>query len=361
MSGDDALPPLALTSGEPGGVGREIALLAWSQKTDLPAFFLIDDPAAVRERAAAIGLSVPVVELAKAGDAPAAFGSGLPVLPHGFPAPDRPGHPDPANGPAVVEAIARAVRLVQAGEAAAVVTNPIQKETLYRAGFAYPGHTEYLAALAGPEIRPVMLLAAPELRVVPVTIHIPLTEVPRQLTTELIVETGRITADTLRRDFGLAAPRLAIAGLNPHAGEGGTIGTEDRDVVAPAVARLQAAGIDAFGPAPADTLFHAEARAGYDVALGMYHDQVLVPLKTLDFWGGVNVTAGLPFIRTSPDHGTALNLAGTGRAKPDSLVAALRLAGQMAARRAALERTDRERDAMTDALTDAMTAAGTGT
>ena len=238
----------------------------------------------------------------------------------------------------MVGAIERAVDLVQAGVGSAVVTNPIQKETLYQAGFKYPGHTEYLAALAGPGFRPVMLLAAPELRVVPVTIHVPLSAVPGLLTTSLIVETARITARALELDFGIDRPRLAIAGLNPHAGEGGALGQEDGTIIAPAIDQLRAEGIDAFGPAPADTLFHAEARETYDVALGMYHDQVLVPIKTLDFWGGVNVTIGLPFIRTSPDHGTAIGLAGTGRAKPDSLVAALKLAAQMASRRAHAER-----------------------
>ncbi|MEQ8813355.1 MAG: 4-hydroxythreonine-4-phosphate dehydrogenase PdxA [Thalassobaculum sp.] len=331
-----AIQPLVLTPGEPAGAGCELAADAWLRRGErLPPFLLIDDPDRVAARLRAIGRDVPVRAVDGPEAATASFADALPVLPHGFPAPDRPGSPDPANGRAVVDAIERAVALVRDGRAAAVVTNPIQKETLYQAGFAFPGHTEFLAHLAGPGVVPVMLLASPELRVVPVTIHIPLAEVPRRLTTEGIVQVGRITAAALAQDFGIARPRLALAGLNPHAGEGGALGREEIEVVAPAVAALRAEGIDAVGPLPADTMFHAEARAGYDVALGMYHDQVLVPLKTLDFWGGVNVTLGLPFVRTSPDHGTALTLAGTGRARPDSLIAALRMAADMAAARAA--------------------------
>jgi len=333
--------PLALTPGEPAGVGCELAADTWLQRGErIPPFLLIDDPDRVAARLRSIGRDVPIRIVDGPEDAADRFSEALPVLPHEFPAADRPGAPDPANGRSVAEAIERAVALVRAGRAAAVVTNPIQKETLYQAGFAFPGHTEFLAHLAGPGVTPVMLLASLALRVVPVTIHIPLAEVPRRLTTAGIVEVGRITAAALERDFGVVRPRLAVAGLNPHAGEGGALGREDIDVVAPAVAALRAEGIDAVGPLPADTMFHAEARAGYDVALGMYHDQVLVPLKTLDFWGGVNVTLGLPFVRTSPDHGTALALAGTGRARPDSLVAALRLAADMAARRAAAAAPD---------------------
>ena len=228
---------------------------------------------------------------------------------------------------------------MRTGRASAVVTNPIAKSALYKAGFEFPGHTEYLAALAerfapGPH-RAVMMLAGPDLRTVPVTIHIPLAEVPKRLTTELIVATGRIVARDLARRFGIAAPRIAVCGLNPHAGEDGAIGREDIEVVPPAVAALRAEGIDAFGPLPADTLFHAAARARFDAALGMYHDQALIPIKTLAFDEGVNVTLGLPFVRTSPDHGTAFEIAGTGRARPDSLVAALRLAAVLAGNEAA--------------------------
>lgn len=329
--------PLAVTPGEPAGVGVDLALGLWAARTaQTPPFFLIDDPDRVAARARLLGIAAELAPLDDPSDAVAAFSGALPVLGHAFPADSVPGRPDPANGPATVDAITRAVALVRNGQASAVVTNPIQKETLYQAGFTHPGHTEYLAALSGPEVVPVMLLAAPELKVVPVTIHIPLADVPRQLTTDRIVTTARITAAALRRDFGIEAPRLALAGLNPHAGEGGALGREDGQIIAPAVAALRAEGIDARGPLPADTLFHEEARATYDVVLGMYHDQVLVPIKTLDFWGGVNVTLGLPFVRTSPDHGTALSLAGTGTARIDSLKAAVEMARAMASRRAAL-------------------------
>lgn len=327
--------PLVITPGEPAGVGLDLTLGLWAARTaQTPPFFLIDAPDRVRERAGRLGIRVDIAVLETPQQAVDAFAGALPILPHAFPTVSVPGHPDPANGAATVEAITRAVALVRDGSAAAVVTNPIQKETLYQAGFHYPGHTEYLAALSGADTVPVMLLAAPALKVVPVTIHIPLSEVPRQLTTEAILTTARITAAALSRDFGIDRPRLALAGLNPHAGEGGALGREDGEVIAPAVAMLRAEGIDARGPLPADTLFHEEARATYDVVLGMYHDQVLVPLKTLDFWGGVNVTLGLPFVRTSPDHGTALALAGTGTARIDSLKAAVDMADAMARRRA---------------------------
>jgi 4-hydroxythreonine-4-phosphate dehydrogenase len=247
----------------------------------------------------------------------------------------QPGRPDPASAPATIESIERAVALTRAGRAAAVVTNPIAKHVLHAAGFSHPGHTEFLAALArgedGRAPRPVMMLWSEALAVVPVTIHMPLREVPSALTTDLIVQTGRIVARDLRERFGIAAPRLALAGLNPHAGESGSLGSEDRDVVEPAIARLRAEGIDASGPYPADTMFHDRARRGYDVALAMYHDQALIPIKTIAFDDGVNVTLGLPFVRTSPDHGTAFDIAGKGIARPDSLIAALRLASRLAA------------------------------
>ena len=253
-------------------------------------------------------------------------------MPHRFI--DSPGRPDPANAAGIVEAIDRAVADCLAGDAAAVVTCPIAKKPLYDAGFRFPGHTEYLAHLAslrtGTEIMPVMLLAGPELRTVPVTIHIALADVPKALTTELIVATARITAADLASRFGIARPRLAVAGLNPHAGEGGAMGREDELVIRPAIDRLRAEGIDAFGPLPADTMFHARARAGYDVAICMYHDQALIPAKALAFDDAVNVTLGLPFIRTSPDHGTAFDIAGKGIARADSLLAALRLARRLA-------------------------------
>jgi 4-hydroxythreonine-4-phosphate dehydrogenase len=245
-----------------------------------------------------------------------------------------PGRPDQSSAPAALEAIRRAVADVAAGRARAIVTNPVAKNVLYRSGFAEPGHTEYLARLVtettGTFARPVMMLWSPELAVVPVTIHLPLRDVVPALTVELVVETGRIVAGDLRTRFGIARPRLAVAGLNPHAGEQGALGDEDITVVGAAIARLKAEGIDARGPLPADSLFHQAARASYDVALAMYHDQALIPIKTLAFDHAVNVTLGLPFVRTSPDHGTAFDIAGTGSANPGSLIAALQLAARLA-------------------------------
>lgn len=332
---DNAAAPLAVTPGEPAGAGAEIALKAWATARDrLPPFFLLEEPDRLAALARRLGIDTPIMEIGTPEAAGAAFESGLPILPISYAVPPEAGRLDPANGPAVIAAIESAVGMVAEGHAAAVVTLPIQKSVLYEAGFRYPGHTEFLAALAGPDVTPVMMLAAPDLRVVPVTIHIPLKQVPEVLTTEMIVTKARITAAALKRDFGCERPRLALAGLNPHAGEGGTIGTEDRDIVAPAVAALRAEGIDATGPLSADTMFHAEARKTYDAAICMYHDQALIPIKTVDFWGGVNVTLGLPFIRTSPDHGTALELAGTGKAHAGSLIAALSMAGGMAKARA---------------------------
>jgi 4-hydroxythreonine-4-phosphate dehydrogenase len=323
------MSPLALTMGDPAGIGGEIALAAW-RHADVPPFFLIDDADRVKKIAAGLGWDVPVRRIDHTGEiSPDA----LCVLHRPLAVPAVPGHPDPANAASVVSAIETAVDLTRTGQASAVVTNPIHKQSLYEAGFSFPGHTEYLAHLAGVE-RVVMLLASPDLKVVPVTIHQSLRDAIAGLTADLIIETARIVDAGLKRDFGIASPRLALAGVNPHAGEGGALGREDLDIVAPAVATLKAEGIDARGPLPGDTMFHAEARATYDVALGMYHDQVLIPIKTLDFHGGVNVTLGLPFIRTSPDHGTAFGLAGTGKARPDSLIAALKLAAQMAERRA---------------------------
>jgi 4-hydroxythreonine-4-phosphate dehydrogenase len=326
--------PLAVTMGEPAGIGGEITLKAWlaRRETGLPPFFVLDDPGRLARLAAALQRAVPVQTIAGPEEAAAVFKRALPVLPVALPRPVVPGKPDSANAPAVIGVIAQAVDLVQQHRAAALVTNPIQKETLYAAGFSHPGHTEYLAELAG-NVTPVMMLLCRGLRVVPVIVHHPLAESIRLLRTETIVTAGRITADALRRDFGIAQPRLAVAGLNPHAGENGTLGREEIEIIAPAVAALRAAGIDADGPAPADTLFHAAARTRYDAALCMYHDQALIPLKTIDFDRGVNVTLGLPFIRTSPDHGTACDIAGQGIANPASLIAAIELAGVLARRR----------------------------
>ena len=281
-----------------------------------------------------LGLPVPLRSVGW-DEAETCFDTALPVIELEHRAQAQSGRPDPANAAGVIEAIERGVEAVETGKAAALVTNPIAKSVLYAAGFRHPGHTEFLAEVAGrgreATPRPVMMIWSEELAVIPVTIHIPLAAVPEQLTTELIVETGRIAAADLKRRFGVASPRLALCGLNPHAGEGGALGKEDAAVVAPAIERLRALGIEASGPYPADTLFHARARAGYDVALGMYHDQALIPIKTIAFDDGVNVTLGLPFIRTSPDHGTAFDIAGKGIARPDSLCAALRLAACMVA------------------------------
>lgn len=327
--------PLALTMGDPAGIGPEIALAAWASGRVEQRFFVIGDPAQLAELGGILKVPAPVAEIAGPEACAAVFAHALPVLPLRLPARVRPGQPDPANAPAVVAAIDRAVELTMGGVAAAVVTNPINKKALRDgARFTFPGHTEYLAHLSGSP-RPVMMLVSPLLRVAPVTIHIPLAEVPRALTGAVIEETARVVVDSLRRDFGVDRPRLAVSGLNPHAGEQGTIGREEIEIIAPALARLRADGLKIAGPLPADTMFHAEARAGYDAALTMYHDQGLIPLKALDFARGVNATLGLPFIRTSPDHGTAYDIAGTGRADPTSLIEALNLAADMAARRVA--------------------------
>jgi 4-hydroxythreonine-4-phosphate dehydrogenase len=323
--------------GEPAGIGGEIALAAWQRRRDetVPPFYLIDDPTRLAALARRLGWCVAIHAIGVPAEAAVVFGAALPVLPLSAAPRADPGLPDPADARLVLEAIDRAVADARDGRAAAVVTNPINKDALYRAGFNHPGHTEYLAEIAGLKGPAVMMLACPELRVVPVTIHHALRDAIGLVTTEAIVHAGTIVDAALRRDFGISAPRLAIAGLNPHAGESGGLGREDIDIVAPAVARLREAGIDARGPLAADTMFHPAARATYDAALCMYHDQALIPIKTIDFDGGVNVTLGLPFIRTSPDHGTAFDIAGMGTARPDSLIAALRLAGEMATRRAA--------------------------
>jgi 4-hydroxythreonine-4-phosphate dehydrogenase len=328
--------PLALTLGEPAGIGPDLTLAVWRRRVelDLPAFYLIGDADFLTRRARLLGLDVPMAVVAPA-EATSAFERALPVVPLGLPVTAAPGKPDATSAPAAIASIRRAVTDVMAGQAAAIVTNPVAKNVLYRSGFAEPGHTEFLARLAtettGKPLRPVMMLWSAELAVVPVTIHLPLRDVVSSLTTDLIVETGRIVARDLTSRFGIARPRVAVAGLNPHAGEEGAMGEEDRTIVAPAVARLKAEGIDAIGPLPADTLFHERARATYDVAMCMYHDQALIPIKTLAFERAVNVTLGLPFVRTSPDHGTAFDIAGLGKADPSSLMAALALAARLAA------------------------------
>jgi 4-hydroxythreonine-4-phosphate dehydrogenase len=332
--------PLALTMGEPSGIGPDITLAAWLRRSelDLPPFYVIADPRSLARRATRLGLDVPIVTVRPAAAA-AAFASALPVVLLGLPAGAPAGTPDATSAPAAIASIDRAVADVLDGEAAAVVTNPVAKSVLYQSGFADPGHTEYLAKLSfertGDPAWPVMMLWAPELAVVPVTIHMPVKYVPQRLTRDLIFETGRVVARDLIGRFGIARPRLAVAGLNPHAGEDGTLGDEDASVVRPAVERLIADGIDARGPLPADSMFHAAARRTYDVALCMYHDQALIPIKTLAFDHAVNVTLGLPFVRTSPDHGTAFDIAGSGKADPSSLIAAIRLAARLSTRQQA--------------------------
>ncbi|MCT8160609.1 4-hydroxythreonine-4-phosphate dehydrogenase PdxA [Pseudoruegeria sp. SHC-113] len=322
-----SLPPIALTCGDPAGIGPEIAAAAWEAlRGDCP-FFLIGDP-----RHLPAGTPVELIDTPSA--AAEASNRALPVLAHPFAGDSRPGAPDARDAASVITAIKRGVELLQTGEACALCTNPIHKKALKDgAGFAFPGHTEFLAHLAGVE-RVVMMLASPALRVVPVTIHIAIEEVPQALTPVLLEETLRITHAALKRDFGLTAPRLRIAGLNPHAGEGGAMGREEINVIAPVLDRLRREGLDLQGPVSADTMFHATARAGYDAAICMYHDQALIPIKTLDFDKGVNVTLGLPFIRTSPDHGTAYDIAGMGIATPSSLIEALKLAQRLAVARA---------------------------
>ena len=326
--------PLALTQGDPAGIGPDITLGAWLARRELglAPFLFIGDASVLSGRARQLGLDVPLRETDAAG-ACAAFADALPVLPKAAGVSVVAGEPHVGTARGTIAAIEMAVSLTMKGDALAVVTNPIAKSVLYEAGFGFPGHTEFLADLAaratGKPCMPVMMLAGPKLRAIPVTIHIPLKDVPTALTPSLIIETCRIAASDLRARFGIAHPRLAIAGLNPHAGEDGALGKEDQDIIQPAIQVLRAEGIDAFGPLPADTMFHDDARQRYDVAVCMYHDQALIPAKALGFDDSVNVTLGLPFVRTSPDHGTAFGIAGKGVAKSQSLVAALKLAASL--------------------------------
>ena len=323
-----------MTMGDPAGGSIELALRAWlARDAASPTFFVLADPTAVIGAARRLGLAVPIAEIAP-GEAADAFTRALPVAPLAARADARPGAPSPEFAAATIESIERAVAAVKSGAARAVVTNPIAKATLYAAGFKFPGHTEFLGALAdrnwGGKAQPVMMIWSPTLAVVPITIHVALKDAPRLLTRDLIVSTARVVAADMTRRFGVARPRLAFAGLNPHAGEGGAMGREEIETIAPAIETLRAEGVDVVGPLPADTMFHAAARARYDVALTMYHDQGLIPAKTLAFDSGVNVTLGLPFVRTAPDHGTAFDIAGKGVASPTSLVAALKLAARLA-------------------------------
>lgn len=333
--------PLAVTMGDPAGIGLELTAMAWHrrQAERIPPFVLYGCAAALGARAAEIGLELPLTVIGDPREAIAIFDTALPVIDIALSKTAAPRVADPVNGGAVIAAIERGVADTAAGRVSAVVTNPIAKSVLYQAGFAHPGHTEFLAELAQRLVRggpylPVMMIASDALRVVPLTIHIPLSAVPRAISKDAIIACARIMAHALERDFAIARPRIAVAGLNPHAGEDGSMGREDLDIIAPAIARLRAEGIDVTGPHPADTLFHAQRRATYDAVLAMYHDQALIPAKTLAFDTGVNVTLGLPFVRTSPDHGTAFDIAGTGAASPSSLIAALQLAWRMSEARA---------------------------
>ncbi len=337
--------PLALTMGDPAGIGPEITLKAWTSRSvhHLAPFVVYGDVNVFEQRARALGLNVPIARVTSFENIASIFQTALPVLPIAFAAPVVAGKPDSANAPAIIEAIERAVADTATGEARAVVTNPIAKSVLYSAGFSHPGHTEFLASLAakhwpGQRHQPIMMLASEGLRAVPLTIHVPLKEVPALITRDLISQAVRITCAALKSDFGIESPRIAICGLNPHAGEDGALGREDIDTIAPAIRDLQREGFALTGPHSADTLFHEAARRTYDAVIAMYHDQALIPLKTLAFDQGVNITLGLPFVRTSPDHGTAFDIAVSGRASAQSLINALKVADQMSARRQAASR-----------------------
>ena len=327
-----AAAPLALTLGDPAGIGPEIVLKAWQAlKASGPAFVAVGDMNALTSA----GAGASVRRVMAPSEAAQAFPQALPVLHVPMKGQVVAGKPSKSAAPTIIKSIETAVGLALSGAVAGVVTAPIAKAPLYAAGFKFPGHTEFLGELTagaphdGPR-GPVMMLTAQDLRVALVTVHEPLGKVPALLSVDRIVHVGQVTAQALARDFGIPRPRLAVAGLNPHAGEDGSLGREEADLVAPAIAKLQALGIDAKGPFAADTLFPAEVRTTYDAAICLYHDQALIPVKMLDFWGGVNVTLGLPIVRTSPDHGTAFDIAGRGLARPDSLIAAIRLAEQIA-------------------------------
>ena len=329
-----AVAPLVLTLGEPAGVGPEIVAAAWTAlKAEPLAFAVIGDAGLLRDQ------GVAVLEISDPGEAAGHFGRALPVIHRPLPAPVRVGRPDPANAPAVADGIEEAVGFALSGQASGVVTAPIAKAPMYASGFRFPGHTEFIAELtadapyAGTR-GPVMMLTARDLRACLVTIHVALDQAPQLVTAERVARTARVVHESLKRDFAIARPRLAMAALYPHAGEGGALGMQEIEILRPAARRLRDMGVDITDPRPADTLFHDEARRGYDAVICLYHDQALIPVKTLDFWGGVNATLGLPVIRTSPDHGTGFDIAGQGQARPDSLIAALRLASEMAASRA---------------------------
>jgi 4-hydroxythreonine-4-phosphate dehydrogenase len=329
------MKPLALTMGDPSGIGGEITLRAWlALRAEALCFAALDDPDRLAALARSLSLDVPLRTVDSIEAASRVFRDALPVLPVPLVETPQPGRPDAANARPIVESIEWATKLTLEGQAGAVVTNPINKAALYDAGFGYPGHTEFLAALTGATGKQIMMLASPMLRVVPVTVHASLRASIAMLTADMIVAATRTTATALQTDFGIAHPRLAVAGLNPHAGEQGALGDDEAILIAPALETLRADGLEVSGPWPPDTMFTRTARTRYDAAICMYHDQALIPLKTLDMDNGVNVTLGLPIVRTSPDHGTAYDIAGKGIADPCSLVAALRLAAEVSARRA---------------------------
>lgn len=327
-----AAGPIAVSLGDPAGIGPEVTAKAWEarRRHALPPFFAVGD---IRSLAAV--WDGPVTRIDTPNQAVAGFADALPVIEITSKSAIVPGHPDSDGASCALDSLELAVGLTRSGAASAVVTGPVSKAQLYDIGFRHPGQTEFVAERCGVSRETaVMLLHGPDLNVVPVTTHIPLASVTQHLSVDLLVTAGEVTARGMRRNFGLHAPRLAFAGLNPHAGEGGAIGMEEVEIIAPAIARLRALGIDAAGPLPADAMFHARARAGYDVAICMYHDQALVPLKTLYFDCGVNMTLGLPIVRTSPDHGTAFGIAGTGAAEPGAMIAAIRTAAMAVVNRA---------------------------
>lgn len=327
----DGIPsPLVVTMGEPAGIGGEMLLKAWDKHRQImPPLIAVDDRDRLQTLIKTLKLDIELIEYQVSSPVTSNSSYKLPVLHTPLAKKQKPGILVKENADAVIASITKAVELTRAGFTAGIVTNPIQKSALYDAGFQFPGHTEFLASLSGPNTIPVMMLACEQLRVIPVTVHVSLQDALTSLTTKKIVEQTEITAQALRSDFGIANPRIAIAGLNPHAGEDGSMGTEEQLIIKPAIDALIQSGLSVSGPHPPDTLFSAQSRPSYDAAICMYHDQALIPIKTLDFDGAVNVTLGLDFIRTSPDHGTALDIAGTGQASERSLVAAIHMADQM--------------------------------
>ncbi len=326
------LTPLAVATGDPAGIGPEIVAKAWSARElqSLPPFFAVGDPRAVEKI-----WDGPIARIGNPDEAAAVFADALPILVICDNLEVVPGVPDVESARCALQSLEVAAGLTRSGAASALVTGPVSKAQLYRIGFTYPGQTEFIAERCGvASENTVMMLAGPTLRVVPITVHVALADVPSLISQELIVAKARVTARGLYRNFGIEKPRLAFAGLNPHAGESGEIGREEIDILIPAIEQLRAEGIDAVGPFAADTMFHARARAGYDAALCLYHDQALIPIKTLHFDDGVNTTLGLPIVRTSPDHGTAFGIAGQNEANPGAMIAAIRMAAAQAARRA---------------------------